>query len=201
VLPSEGGGGLDYNRPPRILPHLAPERYRLPGPPEPPGRRPIPLLAALAPMVMGVAMVLFFNSYFYLMFMLLTPLLMAANHVSGRRAARKDFEEKSRTYRLRRASLEEDVRQKVARERQLRTESAPDPAVLGLWGRPRQPAVGTPPWRPGPSGPAGRHRRAAVAAGHRRRGARGQPHLRALDDPRRTGQLRPRRLRGGGPGR
>lgn len=36
VVPSEGGGGLDYNRPPRMLPHLAPERFRLPGPPDPP---------------------------------------------------------------------------------------------------------------------------------------------------------------------
>jgi S-DNA-T family DNA segregation ATPase FtsK/SpoIIIE len=58
---------------------------------------------------------------------------MAANYVSGRRQARKDYEEKSRTYRQRRASLEEDVRQKVATERRLRTESAPDPAVAGLW--------------------------------------------------------------------
>ena len=169
VLPSEGGGGLDYNRPPRILPHLAPERYRLPGPPEPPGRRPIPLLAALAPMVMGVAMVLFFNSYFYLMFMLLTPLLMAANHVSGRRAARKDFEEKSRTYRLRRASLEEDVRQKVARERQLRTESAPDPAVLGLW------AVG-------PGNRLWERRRGDPDHLALRVGTAGQPSLLGIDD-------------------
>jgi S-DNA-T family DNA segregation ATPase FtsK/SpoIIIE len=73
VVPSEGGGGLDYNRPPRILPHLAPERFRLPGPPDPPGRRPIPLLVALAPMVFGVSMMLFMNSYFYLIFMFLSP--------------------------------------------------------------------------------------------------------------------------------
>ncbi|WP_246203720.1 FtsK/SpoIIIE domain-containing protein [Streptomyces tailanensis] len=133
VVPSEGGGGLDYNRPPRILPHLAPERFRLPGPPDPPGRRPIPLLVALAPMVFGVSMMLFLNSYFYLIFMFLSPVLIAANYVSGRRQARKDYEEKSRIYRQRRASLEEDVREKVATEQRLRTESAPDPAVAGLW--------------------------------------------------------------------
>lgn len=133
VVPSEGGGGLDYNRPPRILPHLAPERFRLPGPPDPPGRRPIPLLVALAPMVFGVSMMFFLNSYFYLIFMFLSPVLIAANYVSGRRQARKDYEEKSSVYRQRRASLEEDVRQKVATERRLRAESAPDPAVAGLW--------------------------------------------------------------------
>lgn len=134
VVPSEGGGGLDYNRPPRILPHLEPERFRLPGPPEPPGRRPIPFLVAFAPMIMGIGMVLIWHSYYYLLFMFLSPLLMAANHVSGRRQARKDYEEKSRVYRLRRASLEEDVRQKVVTEQRLRTESAPDPALAGLWG-------------------------------------------------------------------
>ena len=133
VVPSEGGGGLDYNRPPRILPHLAPERFRLPGPPDPPGRRPIPLLVALAPMLFGVSMMLFLNSYFYLIFMFLSPVLMAANYLSGRRQARRDYEEKSRVYRQRRASLEEDVRQKIATERRLRTDSAPDPAVAGLW--------------------------------------------------------------------
>lgn len=133
VVPSEGGGGLDYNRPPRILPHLAPERFRLPGPPDPPGRRPIPLLVALAPMVFGVSMMFFLQSYFYLIFMFLSPVLIAANYVSGRRQARKDYEEKSSIYRQRRASLEEDVRQKVATERRLRAESAPDPAVAGLW--------------------------------------------------------------------
>ncbi|MGW0706316.1 FtsK/SpoIIIE domain-containing protein [Streptomyces sp. NPDC002643] len=133
VVPSEGGGGLDYNRPPRILPHLAPERFRLPGPPDPPARRPIPLMVSLAPMVFGVAMMLFWNSYFYLIFMFLSPVLMAANYISGRRQARKDYEERSRVYRQRRASLEEDVREKVATERRLRTESAPDPAVAGLW--------------------------------------------------------------------
>ncbi|MCL8011506.1 FtsK/SpoIIIE domain-containing protein [Streptomyces sp. AS02] len=134
VVPSEGGGGLDYNRPPRILPHLEPERFRLPGPPEPPGRRPIPFMVAFAPMLMGIGMVLIWHSYYYLLFMFLSPLLMAANHISGRRQARKDYEEKSRVYRLRRASLEEDVRQKVDTEQRLRTESAPDPATAGLWG-------------------------------------------------------------------
>ncbi|MDX3642767.1 FtsK/SpoIIIE domain-containing protein [Streptomyces sp. MB09-02B] len=133
VVPSEGGGGLDYNRPPRILPHLAPERFRLPGPPDPPARRPIPLMVSLAPMVFGVVMMLFWNSYFYLIFMFLSPVLIAANYVSGRRQARKDYEERSRVYRQRRASLEEDVREKVATERRLRTESAPDPAIAGLW--------------------------------------------------------------------
>ncbi|MEU6227716.1 FtsK/SpoIIIE domain-containing protein [Streptomyces sp. NPDC047042] len=133
VVPSEGGGGLDYNRPPRILPHLAPERFRLPGPPDPPGRRPIPLLVSLAPMVFGVSMMLFLNSYFYLIFTFMSPVLIAANYISGRRQTRRDYEEKSRVYRQRRASLEEDVRQKVATERRLRNESAPDPAVAGLW--------------------------------------------------------------------
>ncbi|MFJ7049347.1 FtsK/SpoIIIE domain-containing protein [Streptomyces sp. NPDC101112] len=133
VVPSEGGGGLDYNRPPRMLPHLAPERFRLPAPPEPPGRRPVPLIMAFAPMVMGIAMVLFWNSYYYLVFMLVSPLIMAANHFSGRRQARKDYEEKCRVYRLRRGSLEEDVRHRVAKEQRLRTENAPDPALAGLW--------------------------------------------------------------------
>jgi S-DNA-T family DNA segregation ATPase FtsK/SpoIIIE len=132
VTPSEGGGGLDYNRPPRILPHLQPERFRLPGPPGAPGRMPIPLLATLSPLVMGVAMAYFFRSPFYLVFTVLSPVMMAANTVSGRRGARKNYLEQVRQYRVRRSSLEADVERKLDDEQRQRAEAGLDPAAAGL---------------------------------------------------------------------
>lgn len=124
--------GLDFNRPPRLLPPLQPETFRLPGPPEPPKRRPLPFLVIIAPMFMGVAMVWFFHSFLYLMFMVLSPVLGIGNWIGGRRSGRKEYLEGIANYRLRRASLEADVRAKVDHERRVRVASAPDPAVVGL---------------------------------------------------------------------
>ncbi|WUD72152.1 hypothetical protein OG937_10870 [Streptomyces sp. NBC_00510] len=42
VSRSADGFGIDYNRPPRIAPHLDGERVRLPSPPAAPGKRPFP---------------------------------------------------------------------------------------------------------------------------------------------------------------
>ncbi|MEE4543153.1 FtsK/SpoIIIE domain-containing protein [Streptomyces sp. V4-01] len=124
--------GLDFNRPPRLLPPLQPETFRLPGPPEPPKRRPLPFLVIIAPMFLGVAMVWFFNSFLYLMFMVLSPILGVGNWIGGRRSGRKEYLQGVANYRLRRASLEADVRAKVEHERRVRVASAPDPAVVGL---------------------------------------------------------------------
>jgi S-DNA-T family DNA segregation ATPase FtsK/SpoIIIE len=81
---------------------------------------------------MGVAMVYFFHSFLYLMFMVLSPVLAVGNWISGRRGGRKEYLEGVANYRLRRASLEADVRAKVEHERRVRVASAPDPAVVGL---------------------------------------------------------------------
>jgi S-DNA-T family DNA segregation ATPase FtsK/SpoIIIE len=132
VVPSPKGAGLDFNRPPRLLPPLQPETFRLPGPPEPPKRRPIPFMVMIAPMFLGVGMVYFFHSYYFLMFMLLSPIMGMGNWISGRRGGRKEFLRAVANYRLRRASLEADVRAKVDAEREVRVASSPDPAVVGL---------------------------------------------------------------------
>jgi len=132
VVPSEDDAGLDYNRPPRLLPHLQPERFRLLGPPTPPTKNPLPLLATLSPLLMGVVMVYFFQSWYYMAFMLLSPLMMAGNVISGRTAARKNFLEQVRQYKVRRASLEADVEEKLANERYRRMTAGTDPAVAAL---------------------------------------------------------------------
>jgi S-DNA-T family DNA segregation ATPase FtsK/SpoIIIE len=132
VVPSVKGSGLDFNRPPRLLPPLQPETFRLPGPPEPPKRRPIPFLVMIAPMFLGFGMVFFFHSYFFLVFMLLSPIMGFGNWISGRRGGRKEFLQGVANYRTRRKSLEADVRAKVEHERRVRVASAPDPATVGL---------------------------------------------------------------------
>jgi S-DNA-T family DNA segregation ATPase FtsK/SpoIIIE len=132
VAASPKGASLDFNRPPRLLPPLQPETFRLPAPPEPPKRRPLPFLVTIAPMFVGVGMVWIFHSYVFLAFMLLSPVMSFGNWLSGRRSGRKEYLRSVANYRLRRASLDADVRAKVEHERRVRVASAPDPAVAGL---------------------------------------------------------------------
>ncbi|MFH8617176.1 FtsK/SpoIIIE domain-containing protein [Streptomyces sp. NPDC017979] len=133
VAVSADGAHLDFNRPPRIVPPLLPDRFVLPAPPAPPTHRPIPLMMMLAPLVLGVCMVFFLQSYFFLVFAIFSPILAVANHFSSKRSGYQDYLEGVASYRARRTSLEADVRAKVDRERRLRTEGGPDPATAGLW--------------------------------------------------------------------
>ncbi|WP_406087134.1 FtsK/SpoIIIE domain-containing protein [Kitasatospora purpeofusca] len=132
VVPSADGIGVDYNRPPRIVPHLDAERIRLPLPPTAPSRRPFPLLLMLAPVVLGMVMVAVFQSYFYLVFILFSPLMAVSNWIVGRRGNRKQHEEAVARYEARRRVLEQEVRTAADRERRVRGVAGPDPATVAL---------------------------------------------------------------------
>ncbi|MFI6980409.1 FtsK/SpoIIIE domain-containing protein [Embleya sp. NPDC050154] len=132
VTPSEDGIGLDYNRPPRIAPHLDAEKMRLPTPPVEPNRLPFPLLVMIAPLVMGLAMVWFFHSYFYLIFCIMSPFMAIANWISGRRGNRVKHQLDGVHYRRRLRVLHDDIRTAVRRERIVRGEVGPDPAAVAL---------------------------------------------------------------------
>ncbi|QNA78455.1 hypothetical protein C8250_038325 [Streptomyces sp. So13.3] len=133
VTVSADGAFLDFNRPPRIIPPLLPERFVLPSPPSPPTKRPVPLLVVFAPLLLGVGMVTILHSYFYLMFAVFSPVLAIGNWMSGRKSGRREYTDGVASYRARRASLEQDIQQKVDRERRLRVAGGPDPADAGLW--------------------------------------------------------------------
>ncbi|MEV4614907.1 FtsK/SpoIIIE domain-containing protein [Kitasatospora sp. NPDC049258] len=132
VVPSADGIGVDYNRPPRIAPHLDAERVRLPMPPTAPSRRPFPLLLMVAPMILGMVMVAVFHSYFYLVFILFSPLMALSNWIVGRRGGRKQHEEATAAYRRRRRALEGEIRAAADRERRVRGLAGPDPATVAL---------------------------------------------------------------------
>lgn len=132
ITASEDVLGLDFNRPPRIVPPLLTSRQRFPGPPTPPARRPVPLLLMLAPMVLGLAFVWFFHSYFFLVIMLFSPLMAFANWSQDRRSGRRRYRAESARYRTRRAAAEQELSAAVRAERLARCEASPDPAIVGL---------------------------------------------------------------------
>jgi S-DNA-T family DNA segregation ATPase FtsK/SpoIIIE len=170
VVVSADGIGVDYNRPPRIAPHLDGERVRLPMPPSPPARRPFPALLLVAPMVLGLVMVAVFRSYFYLIFIFFTPAMALANWISGRRGNRKQQEEQTRRYRQRRQALETEIHDAVARERRVRGVVGPDPATLALMAC-------------GPGGRLWERRRRDPDHLVLRLGTVDQPSVKEIDDP------------------
>jgi hypothetical protein len=73
---SADGAGADFNRPPRLLPPQRATRLTLPTPPVPAERRPLPILMAVLPLVMGVAMAFFLHQVYLLAMAGLSPLLL-----------------------------------------------------------------------------------------------------------------------------
>ncbi|CUU60502.1 DNA segregation ATPase FtsK/SpoIIIE, S-DNA-T family [Parafrankia irregularis] len=132
ITPAEDVVGHDFNRPPRIVPPLLTSRRRFPTPPSPPGRRPVPVLMMIAPMLLGLAFVWFFHSFFFLVIMLFSPILAFANWSQDRRSGRRRYREECARYRTRRAAGESDLRTAVLAERLARCDAAPDPAAIGL---------------------------------------------------------------------
>lgn len=170
VVPSADGVGLDYNRPPRIAPHLDSERLRMPAAPVAPQRRPFPLMLMVIPVVLGLVLVRVFDSLFYLVFILFSPAMALANYISGKRGHRKQLQEQGRTYRQRRRSLEAEIHAAVRRERHVRGVAGPDPATVALQAC-------------GPGGRLWERRRTDADHLVLRLGTVDQPSVKELDEP------------------
>ncbi|MGZ4752913.1 MAG: FtsK/SpoIIIE domain-containing protein [Oryzihumus sp.] len=83
-------GHAHFLRQPRMLPHVWLREIKVPAAPVEQGRRRIPVVAVLVPLVMGVAMAVLFHMPQYLLFALMSPVMMVANYVSDHRSGAKD---------------------------------------------------------------------------------------------------------------
>ncbi|GLY17667.1 cell division protein FtsK [Kineosporia sp. NBRC 101677] len=170
LAPAEDRIGRDFNRPPRLVPPLMQPPVKMPTPPRPPQRRRIPLLMMLMPMVMGLAFVFFFKSYFFLLITLMTPLMLLGNWVADRRSGARQYREDSAEYRRRRMQAEKQVFASINEERLARCAASPDPALVGLIAN-------------GPSSRLWERRRTDPDFLVMRLGTVDQPSLMELDDP------------------
>jgi len=128
--PSEDGAGVDFNRPPRLLPPQRPTRFSLPRPPGRPDRRPLPILMAVLPVVAGVAMAVFLHEIYLLAMCALSPVMMIGSHLSERRQGRRTHAQEQVSYAEHKARIEADARAALAAERVQRRSDCPDPAVV-----------------------------------------------------------------------
>ncbi|MDQ1654779.1 MAG: segregation ATPase FtsK/SpoIIIE, family, partial [Cryptosporangiaceae bacterium] len=130
IAPSADGSGLDYNRPPRILPARRETSFALPAPPREGSRAPLPWLMALVPLVGAVAMTAVTGRPSMMLMAFLSPVAVVGNYVVNRRHGRRSHTDLVREYRERKAAIEADARAAVDAERAERRSGAPDPAAV-----------------------------------------------------------------------
>ncbi|MBB0244104.1 cell division protein FtsK, partial [Streptomyces alkaliphilus] len=130
LRPSEDGAGLDYNRPPRLIPPKHPTHFRLPKPPDEPDKRPLPWVLAFVPLVGAITMALLLGRWIFLIMAILSPIMLFANYFMSTKNARRKYAERVKEYEETKARVEGDAQQALAAERFTRRHAAPDPAVV-----------------------------------------------------------------------
>ena len=139
LRPAEDGAGLEFNRPPRLLPPGSVTRFQLPSPPGKPERRPVPVLMAVVPVVLGVAMAYFLRQVYMLALAVFSPVMLLGSYVSDRRYGRKSHARQQAEYREHKARVEGDAADAAEAERLRRRRDCPDPAtVLSIASGPRR---------------------------------------------------------------
>jgi DNA segregation ATPase FtsK/SpoIIIE, S-DNA-T family len=135
ALSADEQGELRYSRGPRLSqpPNVRPPA--VPEPPPEPERAPFPVLAIVAPVLVGVVMAVLMRQLAYLAFTALSPIMMIGNVLSDRRRGKGGHRQQMMDYEQRREyALAEGA---AARQAELayRRHAHPDPASLLLIAR------------------------------------------------------------------
>ena len=128
--PSADGAGADFNRPPRLLPPERVTRFQLPAPPLEAERRPLPIVMAVLPVVLGVAMAVLLHQVYMLAMAALSPVMLIGSHLTERRHGSKTAARQLEEYRLHRIRIERDACGALEAERAERHSQFPDPAAM-----------------------------------------------------------------------
>ncbi|MEU9450817.1 FtsK/SpoIIIE domain-containing protein [Streptomyces sp. NPDC048277] len=132
LVPSEDGTGLDYNRPPRLLPPPVRNRFKLPVPPSKPARNKLQLPLIFAPLVMSGVSVLLLGNLRFLIFGLLSPVIALVSQLSNKKRGKENHQEQLAEYARKKAELEVEVDEAVLAEQRARRSASPDPAAALL---------------------------------------------------------------------
>lgn len=129
---SDDPGKLDFNQPPRLFPPARNTKFRLPTEPQEDSKRSLPILMALAPLAVSAGLAIVMARPMYLLFGLLSPVLMITNYFQSKKAGKEGYRDRLRAYRTEKRTIEADARNAlVAFEQEARLLS-PDPATVGL---------------------------------------------------------------------
>ncbi|TFD85884.1 cell division protein FtsK [Cryobacterium lactosi] len=132
LIPAPEHGWLDYNRPPRLLPPVAVNTFRLPPPPKVPERNSLPWITACIPAILGVTMAVMMKQPFYLLFALMSPLMMLGTYFTARSNGKKSHRRLMAEHRTTMASITAEISRAVLAEQRSRRATTPDAAALLL---------------------------------------------------------------------
>ena len=88
---SGDAGVVAFSRSPRVAPLFSGQEFQVPDLPERGRPMPLPMVAMIVPLLMGVVMYLITRSPFSIVFMLMMPMMMAGTFYEARRQQKKDF--------------------------------------------------------------------------------------------------------------
>ncbi|MEU4470082.1 FtsK/SpoIIIE domain-containing protein [Micromonospora sp. NPDC023888] len=129
---SEDRTGLDYNRPPRLLPAARATRFALPAQPSPPERRPITLITVLAPLLVSGGMYLATRNPLTLLFAVLSPVALIVNQIAARRQGRASHRVRMAEYEAKKERIAAEAQEALTAERLARRDTHPDAAAVRL---------------------------------------------------------------------
>ena len=132
---ADGDGRLAWHRPPRLRPPPAVIEVDFPAPLPQRERAPIPVLAVVAPLLLGVVMWRLLGNAAFLLFTLLSPVLVVGGVVSERRSGRRRTRRQRLAWERDRAAAEHRLADAVRTDEQHRRTTWPDPATTALTAR------------------------------------------------------------------
>ena len=124
-------GRLDFNRPPRVNPSLAPFKHDLPAPPSRGRKARLPLAASLVPLGAGLLLFFLLKSPVMLAIAGLSPLMAISTYVSDRRGGKKSFARDSADFQSKLESALQELDGALIEEADTRRAESPDaPSLL-----------------------------------------------------------------------
>ena len=119
---------VDFNRSPRLDPTFTGEKFTAPDPPEKPQHQRFPLIAMVAPLVMGLVLYVFTRSLLSILFIGLSPLLMIGNYVDNKIQNKRSSKEAEANFAEAVHVLRQEIATALARERVGRLAECPSTA-------------------------------------------------------------------------
>jgi S-DNA-T family DNA segregation ATPase FtsK/SpoIIIE len=132
-LSPAGEGGLAYNRPPRLTSPRANPRLIVPVEPKKDEAQRFQLLSMILPLFFGVGMYFMMKSAYFLLFCLMSPVMMLGQWFSDRRHGKKKYGAALKEYKKALADHEAEVERLSEVDQRRRREAFPDPGQLLLF--------------------------------------------------------------------
>lgn len=123
-------GSVPVGRPPRLVPADLERLVEAPDIPERPRGPRLPVIAAVIPLIGGIAMWQLMHQLMFLLFTVLSPVMLVGTYFSDRLTGRSDYRKAVEKSRKARDELAAEVAQDVIRERATRIDRFPDAATL-----------------------------------------------------------------------